>query len=255
MEQENSKARPPTPERTAGKTQSQHLNRDAETEKTMTEENKNAEADHAASRADQTHKLSEDARGLGPLQAGRIRLGAVDMIVGEGGVEVPGFVATRNEMFQLARYWATEIIKLDFDYFIYRSLGSSEWRTREFAARRLDTVSQFIGEGGARKALKEAEQAFKERVDPLSWKNFTGAGNSPGAAYSRESLQRAYELLLLLRGLYSHRGLNVQSACQVAQDYAGHSVAASHRFAELSSDFARLAPGSQRLHSSGPRLH
>jgi len=43
MEQENSKA---GPERTAGKTQSQHLNRDAETEKTMTEENKNGEADH-----------------------------------------------------------------------------------------------------------------------------------------------------------------------------------------------------------------
>jgi hypothetical protein len=50
MEQENSKAGPPIPERTAGKTTSQHLNRDAETEKTMTEENKNAEADHAASR-------------------------------------------------------------------------------------------------------------------------------------------------------------------------------------------------------------
>jgi len=45
----------------------------------MTEENKNAEADHAASRADQTHKLSEEARGLGPLQAGRIRLGAVEL--------------------------------------------------------------------------------------------------------------------------------------------------------------------------------
>jgi hypothetical protein len=160
----------------------------------MTEENKNSETPDTASTADQNHKLSKDAHGLGPLQGGQIRLGAVDMIVGEGGVEVPGFVATRNEVFQLARYWATEILRLDFDYFIYRSLGSSEWRTREFAARRLNTVSQFIGEGDARKASKEAEQAFKERVDPLSWKNFTGGGNSPGAAYSRESLQRAYDL-------------------------------------------------------------
>src|SRR3977135_4086515 len=104
MDQENGKA---GPERTAGKTQSQDLNRDAETEKTMTEENKNGEVDHAASTAEQTHKPSKDARGLGPLQGGQIRLGAIDMIVGEGGVEVSGFVATRNEVFQLARYWAT----------------------------------------------------------------------------------------------------------------------------------------------------
>ena len=160
----------------------------------MTEENKNAGTRDAATKTNQTHKLSKDARGLGPFQGRQIRLGAVDMIVGEGGVEVPAFVATRNELFQLARYWATEIIKLDFDYFIYRSLGSSEWRTGEFAARRLDTVSQFIGEGDARKAVKEAEQAFKERVDPLSWKNFTEGGNRPGAAYRRGSLQRAYDL-------------------------------------------------------------
>lgn len=160
----------------------------------MTEENKNSETPDAASTADQTHKLSKDASGLGPLQGGQIRLGAVDMIVGEGGVEVPGFVATRNEVFQLARYWATEIIKLDFDYFIYRSLESSLCRIRDFAARRLDTMSKFIGEEDARRALTDAEQAFEKRVDPLSWKNFKGGGDKPGAAYSRESLQRAYDL-------------------------------------------------------------
>ena len=44
----------------------------------MNEENKNGEVDHAASTADQTHKLSKDARGLGPLQGGQIRLGAID---------------------------------------------------------------------------------------------------------------------------------------------------------------------------------
>jgi len=42
----------------------------------MTEENKNAETRDAATTANQTHKLSKDARGLGPLQGGQIRLGA-----------------------------------------------------------------------------------------------------------------------------------------------------------------------------------
>ena len=96
-------------------------------------------------------------------------------------------MATRNEVFQLARYWVTEIIKLDFDYFVYRSLESSRWRIREFAARRLDTISRFIGEEDARKAVKEAEQAFEKRVDPLSRKNFKGGGNRPGDGYSREN--------------------------------------------------------------------
>ena len=47
--------------------------------------------------ADDPKKLREDARGSGPRQAGPYRIGVFDMIVGEGGVEVPGFVATKNE--------------------------------------------------------------------------------------------------------------------------------------------------------------
>ena len=37
------------------------------------------------STADETKKLSKDARGLGPNQAGLIRIGVVEMIVTEGG--------------------------------------------------------------------------------------------------------------------------------------------------------------------------
>jgi hypothetical protein len=48
---------------------------------------------------DDTKKLSEDARGLGPMQAGPFTVGRVDEIVGEGGVEVPGFVATKTKSF------------------------------------------------------------------------------------------------------------------------------------------------------------
>jgi hypothetical protein len=49
--------------------------------------------------ADKTkQQLSEDARGLGPTQAGPFAIGLVDEIVGEGGVEVPEFVATKYEL-------------------------------------------------------------------------------------------------------------------------------------------------------------
>ena len=75
----------------------------------MAEEIKNAETPDPESTADQTQKLSEDANGLGPGQAGPFRIGLVDMIVGNGGVEVPGFVATKNEIFQLVRYWPRKL--------------------------------------------------------------------------------------------------------------------------------------------------
>jgi hypothetical protein len=43
-------------------------------------------------------KVSDDAQGLEPRRTGPFAFGIVDMIVGERGVEVPGFVATKNEI-------------------------------------------------------------------------------------------------------------------------------------------------------------
>ncbi len=139
----------------------------------MSEENNNEKMSEAESTADDSRKLSEDARGLGPGQAGRIRIGVVDMIVGEGGLEVPGFVATKNETLELVRYWATEIIDLDFTLFVYGSSGSSEWRTREFATHRLDTISKLIGEEEVSKTIRLAEQAFGQGVGQRAWRIFT----------------------------------------------------------------------------------
>ncbi len=76
----------------------------------------------------------------------------------------------------------------------------------------------------------------------------------PGLA-RRLPAHRPARLLQLLRGLHPHRRFDVQPARQVAQDLQPHSVAPADRFAELPADLARLAPGSQRLQSPGPRLH
>ncbi len=58
----------------------------------------------------------------------------------------------------------------------------------------------------------------------------------------------------LLRSLHSHRRFDVQSARQMAQGYRGSLLAAQDRIAELSLEFARLAPGSQRIYASGSGL-
>src|SRR5258708_1688927 len=55
----------------------------------------------------------------------------------------------------------------------------------------------------------------------------------------------------LLRSLHSHHRFDVQSTRQVAEGYRGSGVAAQNRLAELSLEFARLAPGSQWIYASG----
>lgn len=69
----------------------------------MSEAKNNAKMAGPASTADDSRKLSEDARGLGPWQAGRFTIGVVDTIVGEGGLEIPGYKATKYEILHLAR--------------------------------------------------------------------------------------------------------------------------------------------------------
>jgi hypothetical protein len=55
---------------------------------------------------------------------------------------------------------------------VYGSTGSSEWRTREFANRRLNTISKYIGNEEVKKASQDAEQAFGNGVDQRAWKIF-----------------------------------------------------------------------------------
>src|SRR5579863_7589136 len=118
----------------------------------MGKEDNKTDAREAGSAAGNAKRLSDDARSLGPMRVGMFAVGHVDKVVGEGGTEVPGFVPTKNELLQLVRYWATEIIDVDWFHFAYASTGPSEWRTREFANRRLNTISQFIGEEEVKKA-------------------------------------------------------------------------------------------------------
>src|SRR5437667_1085344 len=99
--------------------------------------------------------------------------------------------------------------------------------------------------------------AFAHRRTPVTgWTRDGSAQRAhvPGLARGLFA-DRPARFLLMLRGLYSHRGLDVQSAREMAEDDARHTLAASDFFAELSSDIARLAAGSQRLQPSGPRFH
>jgi hypothetical protein len=125
----------------------------------MSEENNNAKMSEAESTADKAKKLSEDARGLGPGQVGLITISVVDMMVGNSGVgaRLRGHGKTK-------RYWATEIIDLDFTFFLYGFKGSSEWRTGEFANRRLNTEY-----GGDKQGVSPGNPQFSVSPERSHW--------------------------------------------------------------------------------------
>ena len=61
--------------------------------------------------------------------------------------------------------------------------------------------------------------------------------------------------LQLLRGVHPHRRFDVQPARQVAEGHVAPAMAAENRLAKLPACIACLAPGPQRLHTPGSRLH
>jgi hypothetical protein len=59
-------------------------------------------------------------------------------------------------------------------FFLYGTTGSSEWRTREFANRGLNTISELIGDEEVTKALRQAEQAIAKEVGPEALEDIYG---------------------------------------------------------------------------------
>ena len=86
-----------------------------------------------------------------------------------------------------------------------------------------------------------------------------GDGNAqrtpvPGMA-GRIPVNRPARVFFLLRGVYPHHRLDVQSACEVAEGVPRNTLAAPNRLAQLSLVVPRLAAGSQRIQPPGPWVH
>ena len=138
-----------------------------------------------------------------------------------------------------------DVMKLNADAANFRVVGPDET-----ASNRLDALFEVTNRESTAEILPNDDHVAARRPRDGSAQR----AHVPGLA-GRLSAHRPARLLLLLRSLHPHHRFHVQPARQVAEDYAPHSLAAAHRFAELSADLARLAAGPQRLQPSGPRLH
>jgi hypothetical protein len=119
---------------------------------------------------------NRDTEGLGTMSLGSFSVGTVDAINGEDGKEVPEFVVTTHELKQLACYWIQERLELDFDWFLYQTTGSSEWRWSKYINRRLSRLAYLLGQEVMLSVQQDVVASFRNRKPTITdedWRIFT----------------------------------------------------------------------------------
>jgi len=122
--------------------------------------------------ATESRKACSDSEGLGFWGNQRFTVGYVDEVNGPNSVEMPDFVPTRYELIQLAKYWATIVLDLRFDYFLYGQTGSSEYRRSVFANRRVARIAEILGEEEIHRVIGQAYEEYGKKQDARAWAIF-----------------------------------------------------------------------------------
>jgi len=141
----------------------------------------------------QNLRACPDSEGLGYCGNYKFTVGCVSEVNGPDSVEIPDFAPTRHELIQLVKYWATATLELQFDYFLYTSTGSTEWRLDAFASRRINRIATLLGEVEVQKAIQEAEEKFSKTTDPRAWEIFKNGTPEEQEAFQDEVLRRISE--------------------------------------------------------------
>src|SRR5262245_51170348 len=76
---------------------------------------------------------------------GRFAIGAYSHINGSG-AELSGFVVTRHELEQVARYWLHERLEGKFVWHFCGFTGSYDWRLAQYSTGRLDVIEGVLGQ-------------------------------------------------------------------------------------------------------------
>ena len=138
-------------------------------------------------------KACPDSEGLGFWGDERFTVGYVDEVNGPNSAEMPEFVPTLYELIQLAKYWATIVIDLRFDYFLYTGTGSSEWRLDAFANRRVGRIGKILGQDEINKVIDQAYKQYGKEQDPRAWSIFLNGTPEEQEAFQDEVQEKICE--------------------------------------------------------------
>jgi hypothetical protein len=142
------------------------------------------------------NKHSPDSEGLGFYGNGRMTVGYVDDVNGPGAVEMPGVVATRHELVQLVKYWASIRIDIRFDWFVDQCVGSSETRLESFSGRRIARIAEVLGNDETSAAVQQAYAEYAKNINPRIWEVFIN-----GKPEEQSALQKEIEREMLSRDM------------------------------------------------------
>jgi hypothetical protein len=131
---------------------------------------------------------SSDSGGLGVYGNDNFTLGYIDEVNGPGAVEMPGVVATKHELIQLVKYWASIRIDIRFDWFVDQCVGSSDIRLESFSGRRIATIAKVLGDDATSDAVQQAYAEFAKNIDTSIWNVFLN-----GTPEERSALQEEIE--------------------------------------------------------------
>jgi hypothetical protein len=139
---------------------------------------------------------SPDSEGLGFYQNGRLTVGYLDEVNGPGAVEMPDFVATKHELVQLVKYWASIRIDIRFDWFVDQCVGSSETRLESFSGRRIARIAEVLGNDETSAAVQQAYAEYAKNINPRIWEVFIN-----GKPEEQSALQKEIEREMLSRDM------------------------------------------------------
>lgn len=95
----------------------------------------------------------------------RFVVGYVDEVNGPSAVEIVGYAPTRHELVQLVKYWYGRVLYDYWSFFVTSQTGTSEFRLRCFAERRINRAAAAIGQEAVDQAVKDVRDKFKAMVN------------------------------------------------------------------------------------------
>ena len=99
--------------------------------------------------------------------------GAMQSLGGSLPMKSMDYLANSEEVSVLVKHWRTQILRLEWVFFIYGQTGSSELRTLDLARGRIDLAYAAIGKEAVDQAIEEAQAEFKGKInDDRLWNIF-----------------------------------------------------------------------------------
>ena len=114
-----------------------------------------------------------DTEGIGYHRFGRDNwIGYIENVNGPGARGCWEFQATHHEMKIIAKHWYRQLTEIDLFWFQHQTSGSTEWRSVEYAKRRIQRIRYWIGDAPILEAVYEVDAEFRQELGDAEWKRF-----------------------------------------------------------------------------------